>query len=303
MDPDSPLVALGNAGPGVVPLRIDVPRLRGLTELVRELVPDVLVPAFVLVTNLGDVAFFLLVLSLLYWFEDRERAAYLVAITMGGLAFGLALKYVFALPRPSQEAFVVYAEGYGFPSGHALASTIFFGSLAIVHDVSRWEVRATAAAAIVLLVALSRVVLGVHYVADGIAGIVLGACYLVGVVAVTGGDTRYAYWIAALAGLAALVATGGNVEGAAIAGATVGGALAWEAVARAVPHRSPELDVAIALVALPLVGAFAYLSVEVATSPPVSFVGGVLLSASVLGLPAVAERYFGGAGERRHVEP
>ena len=69
---------------------------------------------------------------------------------------------------------------YSFPSGHAVASTVFYGALCVLVlqrvRSPAWRVAALAGAvAMVLLVAFSRVYLGAHYLSDVLAGIAVGA--------------------------------------------------------------------------------------------------------------------------------
>lgn len=160
--------------------------------------PDALTVLAALLTQLGAVWFALLLLSVLYVVARRRPlldtplsdAATLYGVVL--LAFGLTtlLKAVFALPRPpGAESVTVptalaavapvyeYAatgDGFGFPSGHALLATAFYGTLAYSLRVGRRRTRLLTAAALVTLVALTRVTLGVHYLVDVVVGALLG---------------------------------------------------------------------------------------------------------------------------------
>ena len=73
---------------------------------------------------------------------------------------------------------------YSFPSGHAVASTVFYGALCALalHHARATALRAAAAvgaACMVLLVCASRVYLGAHYLSDVIAGVAVGTLCLV----------------------------------------------------------------------------------------------------------------------------
>ncbi|MDY7082397.1 MAG: phosphatase PAP2 family protein, partial [Halobacteria archaeon] len=157
-------------------------------ETVREVTPEALVWLFAVLTNLGSPLFLVILVAILYWTLDRERGAFVLGVAIGGLALTVALKNVFALPRPPSGLHLVAQEGYGFPSGHAVGSTVVYGTLAVVLD--RWERRDryVAAAVLVAVVAVSRVVTGVHYPADVLAGVLIGVVYLAVAFAVTRHD-------------------------------------------------------------------------------------------------------------------
>ncbi len=105
---------------------------------------------------------------------------FLAASGLGGLVVR-ALKAVFSRDRPLEA--VVEAAGWSFPSGHAFASTVFYGLVvALVCRITRRPgVRAAAAVAgavVIGAVGLSRVALGVHYLSDVAAGWAAGAAWL-----------------------------------------------------------------------------------------------------------------------------
>jgi membrane-associated phospholipid phosphatase len=135
------------------------------------------------VTHLGDptvVTAIAVVAAVGCWFTGRRRdAAYLLAVRAAAVVLGFALKEVVARSRPSLAHPVANASGYSFPSGHALGSAALYASLAVVVSgaVRRRDVRiaVTSAAVVVsLAVAASRVLLGVHFPSDVLAGFVLG---------------------------------------------------------------------------------------------------------------------------------
>ncbi|QLG49386.1 phosphatase PAP2 family protein [Natrinema halophilum] len=167
----------------------------GWFDAFREVAPDWSVVLLGLVTQLGDVWFLGLLVGIVYWTDrsDRDEAAAIVGITLSGLSLITGLKAVFALPRPERvlvetgtlpeltrplyEA-TATATGYGFPSGHALMSTVVYLSLAEYWSVSTRRRRYLGAGAIVTAVCLSRIGLGVHYLVDVVAGVGAGAALL-----------------------------------------------------------------------------------------------------------------------------
>ncbi len=118
-----------------------------------------------------------------------HAAALMVAVTFGGLAATQILKAAIRRARPELDEPYLQLTTYAFPSGHALAATATYGALAIVLYTSvraRRERRVVLAAlgALILLIAASRVVLGVHYLLDVLAGMVGGIALLSALVVV-----------------------------------------------------------------------------------------------------------------------
>jgi membrane-associated phospholipid phosphatase len=98
----------------------------------------------------------------------------------GGSLLNMALKAAAQRSRPAVEA-ATYAEGWSFPSGHAMNSTVAYGMLAYLL-VQRFRGHigpiVTGAALVILLVGASRIYLGVHYFSDVAAGFLAGAAWL-----------------------------------------------------------------------------------------------------------------------------
>ena len=143
-----------------------------------EVVSDVFDP------NVFRVA--LTVIALVYLIRgERHHAAWLVVTVFGGGALGFALKEIVRRARPALPDPVSTAPGLSFPSGHALGASIGCCLLLLIALrllPSGGRIAAVIAAALIVgSVALARVVLGVHFVSDVLAGISLG----IGWVAVT----------------------------------------------------------------------------------------------------------------------
>ncbi len=116
----------------------------------------------------------------------RRRWHDLLALTLTmacGGALNWLLKELFERPRPAFAQPIAIARGFGFPSGHTMGSTLFYGFLAVAlvraTGVWRWRVLILIAAAfIILLMAFSRVYLGVHYLSDVMGGMAAGIAWL-----------------------------------------------------------------------------------------------------------------------------
>jgi hypothetical protein len=272
---------------------------RGVGEaVVVEQLPETAVVAFGLLTSLGDPVALLVVVSLGYVAADahpalpsRRRAALTLALALGGFALTLALKHALALPRPPGAG----VDGYGFPSGHALGATVVYGGVATLLGSRR---AAGTAALLISLVAVSRVVIGVHYVVDVVAGVALGIGFVASARRLGGGwapeptvaDTGRAFGLAVVVALAALgVARIG--ETAAVAAAAVAGWLTWRSVGdSAVAVGVSRRSVAAGGLALPVVGGVGTV-VAGGTATLLSAAGlAALVVAALLALPVVAEK-------------
>lgn len=113
----------------------------------------------------------------------RWRDAVLVVVArLGELASTSAVKELLARPRPTLLNPVDHAGGYSFPSGHAAGSAAVYGALVVLvlPRVARWARAMLLAAGALLIgaVAASRVLLGVHYPSDVVAGAALGLAWV-----------------------------------------------------------------------------------------------------------------------------
>jgi len=118
-----------------------------------------------------------------FLYFHHARTAELLVITMIGVAaLDIALKHAFHRPRPV-AFFGATPTSYSFPSGHALGSLCFYGTLAAILA-ARARGGGTrfciwiAAALLVGMIGLSRIYLGVHYPSDVIAGYCAGAVWV-----------------------------------------------------------------------------------------------------------------------------
>ena len=117
------------------------------------------------------------VLALLLWRRGHGRlAAYVVAARLGALVLSQGLKLAVDRARPVFDEPVATALGASFPSGHALGSAVFWTTTAVVAApyVRRPRLLLAGAVVVAVLVAASRVLLGVHFVSDVTGGLLLG---------------------------------------------------------------------------------------------------------------------------------
>jgi len=221
--------------------------------------PDAVVVAAAILTQLGDVWFVFGLLGLVYWYGDalpgpvaveRPQAAYVIALGLGANALVTTLKQWFALPRPPGAATApqvasvpallepLFASaatgtGFGFPSGHALATAVVYGGIALLVGTRRAH---ASAAAIAVAVALTRVVLAVHYLVDVVAGLAVGAGFLAVVHRASdrGDQPGRALVVAVLVALVGLALGGYGFETMTALGAAVGAWLGWTVTGAAI---------------------------------------------------------------------
>ena len=119
----------------------------------------------------------------LVWRRRARWAPLLLAIPSGMLA-NYGMKQLVGRSRPVLDDPLLRLDTLSFPSGHAVAATLFYGALLLVllaHE-RRAAVRGAAAGlaiAMIAVVAASRVYLGVHHLSDVLAGLCLGVGWLV----------------------------------------------------------------------------------------------------------------------------
>jgi PAP2 superfamily protein len=100
----------------------------------------------------------------------------LFVVAGGGAALNAIMKAAFERPRPELWPRLP-DQGFSFPSGHAMETTIVFGYFAylIAREAPRRAGAAYLSAAVgIVLIALSRLYLGVHWPSDVIGGIAMG---------------------------------------------------------------------------------------------------------------------------------
>jgi undecaprenyl-diphosphatase len=130
-------------------------------------------------THLGDPA---VVTSLavvgavaLYVVGRRRPALYLLLARAVAVVVGFGLKEGVRRARPVLAHPVAHASGFSFPSGHALGSAAAYASVAIVlGSRAPRTVRVAVGVVVPMVVAATRVFLGVHFPSDVVAGLVLG---------------------------------------------------------------------------------------------------------------------------------
>lgn len=183
---------------------ISTGNLLNVDERAQSYVQSIASPALtfwmVLVTkagNPGTLMILSIIVSILLLLQKSHRRLYTFsAIMIGGGLLNWVLKDLFQRNRPTEVAHLVMATGFSFPSGHSMGSMLFYGGLAYVFFFSvKWR-RLVRVLCVLLclsmpiLIAFSRVYLGVHYMSDVIAGLTAGLCWIAICVSGTEGWVR-----------------------------------------------------------------------------------------------------------------
>lgn len=133
---------------------------------------------FSLVTRLGEETVFLVIALLFFWCINKREGYYILTVGLFGTVINQAMKLMFKIPRPwvmnpsfkPVEGSIEAATGYSFPSGHTQNATGTFGAIGRFNSKRIWAVAVSAI--VIVLVAFSRMYLGVHTPLD--VGVSLG---------------------------------------------------------------------------------------------------------------------------------
>lgn len=105
--------------------------------------------------------------------HSYDRVIVVLTLVLGGNLLNYGLKFLLHRGRPVFEDPLLILSSYSFPSGHAMASTVFYGFVigGVLSARRRFSGYAiTVGILMIALVGFSRVYLGVHYLSDVLAG-------------------------------------------------------------------------------------------------------------------------------------
>lgn len=137
------------------------------------------------VTQLGGEVIFIVAAVVVFWCVSKWEGYYLMTIAFCGTVLNQFLKLICRVPRPwvrdpnftIVESARAEATGYSFPSGHTQNAVGLFGGMA------RWGGRRwvrLGLTVLALVIAFSRMYLGVHTPADVGVSLVLAAALVLG---------------------------------------------------------------------------------------------------------------------------
>ncbi len=122
---------------------------------------------FALITHLGEETVFLVVAILFFWCVNKREGYFILITGLFGTLINQAAKILFRIPRPwvidpgfsPVEDAIEEATGYSFPSGHTQNIAGTFGAIAAFKPSKG---RTALCVTVIVLVAFSRMYLGVH---------------------------------------------------------------------------------------------------------------------------------------------
>lgn len=162
-------------------MKIDTIAYKVIVECLRT---DWMTKIMKFITNLGGIYILpIICLGTLVIIKNKKvgiaMCSNLVLIT----SLNLVLKYIIQRPRPNGYRLILES-GYSFPSGHSMISTAFYGLIIyfIYKHVKNKKLKyilCTVISLLIILIAFSRVYLGVHYASDVLAGFLISIAYLI----------------------------------------------------------------------------------------------------------------------------
>ena len=130
---------------------------------------------------LSMVILSLIMIAILMLYRLKFETLFMIISMLASSILIPVMKNSFDRERPSMLR-LIDITGFSFPSGHAMGSTIFFGSLMMLIKNSGLNNKSMLyglCAFFILMISSSRVYLGVHYPTDVIAGIVAGTAVVI----------------------------------------------------------------------------------------------------------------------------
>ena len=132
-----------------------------------------------------EVMIVIAIISILFYIKliKNKKLSLGIILNLAGITIiNQILKFIFRRERPTGYR-LIEMSGYSFPSGHAMASLAFYGLLIyitkrLVKNKHLKILLITLNIAIIILIGVSRIYLGVHYLSDVLTGYSISIIYL-----------------------------------------------------------------------------------------------------------------------------
>lgn len=132
---------------------------------------------FSLITRMGEEIFFLAAAIIFFWCVNKRQGYFVLITGLFGTVLNQGAKLLFRIPRPwvIDPTFEVVgdakvaATGYSFPSGHTQNAAGTLGSIVAYKPTVKKTILCTT---LILLVAFSRMYLGVHTLLDVVVSLI-----------------------------------------------------------------------------------------------------------------------------------
>lgn len=132
-----------------------------------------------------EVMIVIAIISILFCIKliKNKKLSLGIILNLAGITIiNQILKFIFRRERPTGYR-LIEMSGYSFPSGHAMASLAFYGLLIyitkrLVKNKYLKILLITLNIAIIILIGVSRIYLGVHYLSDVLTGYSISIIYL-----------------------------------------------------------------------------------------------------------------------------
>jgi undecaprenyl-diphosphatase len=114
--------------------------------------------------------------------RDRMGALQLLAASAGAGILTLISKNSIERIRPEASQQLIVVSGFSYPSGHSLATSALYLTIAIIaaryiQNSGARVALLVAVSVVLIMISASRVYLGVHYATDVVSGLSLGAAW------------------------------------------------------------------------------------------------------------------------------
>ena len=154
----------------------------GIIEAIQSVRTGFFDVVFNIITAMGDINFFIVVFSFLYWVYNKLFAVnFAINYSLVAVFNSLVLKNIFRRPRPLYASkkylpYKGYPTSYSFPSGHSagISAVTSYNVYEAKKDKKAFKILLPISIVICLLIGFSRMYLGVHYLTDVIVGFACG---------------------------------------------------------------------------------------------------------------------------------